>query len=68
MAETVHGQDGAALTFHQLLDTMRAKLDRRGFSQVPQLSSTNAIPLDREFRFYGPVTDEAEPAYESEAY
>ena len=52
MAETIHGLK-ASITFHDLLHTMRSKLDRRGFSQIPQLSSTKAIPLDREFTFYG---------------
>ena len=43
------------LTFVQLLDGMRQDLKRKGFKQVPQLSSSKPVDLSGKFSFFGPL-------------
>eukprot|EP01064_Diplonema_japonicum_P014404 TRINITY_DN2202_c0_g2_i1.p1 TRINITY_DN2202_c0_g2~~TRINITY_DN2202_c0_g2_i1.p1 ORF type:complete len:396 (+),score=130.25 TRINITY_DN2202_c0_g2_i1:53-1240(+) len=43
------------LRFVDLLEQMRVELKRKGYSQVPQLSSSKPIDLSAGFSFFGPI-------------
>eukprot|EP00922_Rhytidocystis_sp_ex-Travisia-forbesii_P034755 GHVS01051603.1.p1 GENE.GHVS01051603.1~~GHVS01051603.1.p1 ORF type:complete len:396 (-),score=84.99 GHVS01051603.1:256-1443(-) len=51
LAGRAAGEAAAATppTYVELLDGMRQELKKRGFQQIPQLSCTKRIPLDRYF-------------------
>eukprot|EP00759_Apiculatamorpha_spiralis_P002153 PhF_6_TR10801/c1_g1_i3/m.17386 len=43
------------LTFVQLLEIMQQSLKRRKFTQIPQLSSSKPVDLQRPFSLFGPI-------------
>lgn len=51
---SVLGQ-GASIGYVQLLCAIRADLQRRQFEQVPQMTSSQPIDLDRPFSLFGPL-------------
>ena len=44
------------MTFAELLDAMRENLSRRGFTQIPQMSSSAAVDLQAVFSLWGSFT------------
>jgi hypothetical protein len=51
MAEVLHKTP--TMTFAQLLTAMRENLDGRGFSQIPQMSSSDRVDLGAVFSLWG---------------
>jgi hypothetical protein len=45
--------NNSSLRFVQLLQGMRENLEQRGFSQIPQMSSTKPVNLNAVFSFWG---------------